>query len=84
MEERFLVLRESGYGTVELMVDILQQNGYAIREIVEGMVPFCEGMDGQPVMIQGWSIVTEKSQLLEQENPAPSQGAGYTTPWLWK
>ena len=83
MEERFRVLKESGYDTVKLTVAILEQNGYTIKQIEEGMVPFCEGADGQPVLVRGWSIVAERPKP-EQTSPAFNQDTAYPTPWLWK
>ena len=91
MVERFRVLQENGYGEVERQMQILQENGYTIKWIENGMVPFCMGSDGQPVMVPGWSIVAERPRP-EQTCTTPSQGAGYTTPnrgadaapWLWE
>ena len=82
MEERFRVLKESGYDTVKLTIAILEQNGYTIKRIDDGMVPFCEGADGQPVLVKGWSIVAERPQP-KQTPSASGQDAAYPTPWLW-
>ena len=80
-EERFRVLKESGYKTVEKTMAILQEQGYRIKRIDSGMVPFCEGADGQPVLVEGWSIVTERPRPKSPPSATPSQGD--TAPWLW-
>lgn len=65
MEENFRVLEESGYKEVERQKEILRKNGYKIKCEVHGMVPFCEGADGLPVMLPGWTIVTERPPAKE-------------------
>ena len=65
MEENFRVLEESGYKEVERQKKILIKNGYRIKGETHGLVPFCEGKDGLPVMLPGWTIITERPPLRE-------------------
>lgn len=84
MEERFRVLEENGYAHVERTVQILEENGYIIKRLPKeseiGSVPFCEGADGKPVMLPGWSIVAERPS---QPATTSNNDRGYAAPWLW-
>ncbi len=83
MEERFRVLQESGFGEVERQMKVLQENGYTIKRIDSGMVPFCEGADGQPVLVPGWSIVAERP-LVKPPRCRARRDLEDPSRWLWE